>query len=100
MGLWGSTTSKDNRPKFLPEDDNASGSTGARQHAIATGGGWALSPGLAASGNDNKDAQPEVLVCIRNLAAVAGSDKFGRSKTASRCSVGLPVTAINSLHTE
>ena len=27
MGLWGSTTSKDNRPKFLPEDDNASGST-------------------------------------------------------------------------
>ena len=28
MGLWGSTTSKDNRPKFLPEDDNASGSTG------------------------------------------------------------------------
>ena len=46
---------------------------GARQHAIATGGGWALSPGLAASGNDNKDAQPEVLVCIRNLAAVAGS---------------------------
>jgi len=73
MGLWGSTTSKDNRPKFLPEDDNASGSTGARQHAIATGGGWALSPGLAASGNDNKDAQPEVLVCIRNLAAVAGS---------------------------
>ena len=29
MGLWGSTTSKDNRPKFLPEDDNASGSTGA-----------------------------------------------------------------------
>ena len=45
MGLWGSTTSKDNRPKFLPEDDNASGSTGVRQHAIATGGGWALSPG-------------------------------------------------------
>jgi len=36
-------------------------------------GGWALSPGHANSGNDNKDAQPEVLVCIRNLADVFGS---------------------------
>ena len=43
-----------------------------RQHAIATGGGWALSPEQR-SGNDNKDAHPEVLVCIRNLASVAGS---------------------------
>ena len=73
MGLWGSNTSVANRPKFLPEDDNAAGSMGSRQNAIATSGGWALSAGLAASGNDNKDAQPEILVCIRNLAAVAGS---------------------------
>ena len=73
MGLWGSNTSSANRPKFLPEDDNASGSMGARQNAIATSGGWALASGLAASGNDNKDAQPEILVCIRNLAAIAGS---------------------------
>jgi len=73
MGLWGSNTNAASRPKFLPRDSNAAGSTGAREHAIAVAGGWGLAPGLAASGNDNKAAQPEVLVCIRNLAAVAGS---------------------------
>ena len=74
MGLWGSTTSKDNRPKFLPEDDNASGSTGADNtpSQLVVGGHFPLAL-QHASGNDNKDAQPEVLVCIRNLAAVAGS---------------------------
>lgn len=73
MGLWGSNTNAASRPKFLPVDSNAAGSTGAREHAIAVAGGWGLSAGLGASGNDNKAAQPEVLVCIRNLAAVAGS---------------------------
>ena len=73
MGLWGKSTTAESRPKFLPIDSNAQGSSGARQDAIATSGGWALSPGHANSGNDNKDAQPEVLVCIRNLADVFGS---------------------------
>ena len=73
MGLWGKSTSAESRPKFLPIDSNAAGSGGARENAIAVSGGWGLSPGLAASGNDNKDAQPEVLVCIRNLAEVFGS---------------------------
>ena len=73
MGLWGSNTNAASRPKFLPRDSNAAGSMGARENAIAVAGGWGLAPGLGASGNDNKAAQPEVLVCIRNLAAVAGS---------------------------
>ena len=73
MGLWGKSTTAESRPKFLPVDSNAQGSSGSRQDAIATSGGWALSPGHANSGNDNKDAQPEVLVCIRNLADVFGS---------------------------
>ena len=73
MGLWGKDGDAESRPKFLPIDSNAAGSSGAREHAIVVGGGWGLSPGLAASGNDNKDAQPEVLVCIRNLAEVFGS---------------------------
>ena len=73
MGLWGKDGDAESRPKFLPIDSNAAGSTGAREHAIVVGGGWGLSPGLAASGNENKDAQPEVLVCIRNLAEVFGS---------------------------
>jgi len=73
MGLWGTTTAADDKPKFLPVDSNAAGSTGAREHAIAVKGGWGLTPGLAASGNDNKDAQPEVLVCVKNLAEFMGS---------------------------
>jgi len=73
MPLWGSSTSAESRPKFLPIDSNAAGSGGARENAIAVAGGWGLSPGIAASGNDNKAAQPEVLVCISNLADVFGS---------------------------
>ena len=73
MALWGKSTTAESRPKFLPVDSNAQGSSGSRQDAIATSGGWALSPGHANSGNDNKAAQPEVLVCIRNLADVFGS---------------------------
>jgi len=73
MGLWGVTTAADDKPKFLPVDSNAAGSTGAREHAIAVKGGWGLAPGLAASGNDNTAAQPEVLVCVKNLAEAMGS---------------------------
>ena len=73
MGLWGTTTAPADQPKFLPVDANAAGSTGARHHAIAVAGGWGLSPGLAASGNDNTAAQPEVLVCVKNLAVFMGS---------------------------
>ena len=73
MPLWLKDTSAESRPKFLPVDSNAQGSSGSRQDAIAVAGGWGLSPGIAASGNDNKDAQPEVLVCIRNLVEVFGS---------------------------
>jgi len=73
MGLWGTTTAAGDKPKFLPVDSNASGSMGARENAIAVAGGWGLSPGLAASGNDNTNATPEVLVCVRNIAEFMGS---------------------------
>ena len=73
MSLWGSSTTAECRPKFLPVDSNAQGSGGSRQDVIAVAGGWALSPGHGNSGNDNADAQPEILVCIRNLAEVFGS---------------------------
>ena len=73
MGLWGTTTAESDKPKFLPVDSNAAGSTGAREHLIAVKGGWGLSPGLAASGNDNTAAQPEVLVCVKNIAEFMGS---------------------------
>ena len=73
MGLWGTTTADGDKPKFLPIDSNAAGSTGAREHLIAVKGGWGLTPGLAASGNDNTAAQPEVLVCVKNIAEFMGS---------------------------
>ena len=73
MGLWGTTTADGDKPKFLPVDSNAAGSTGAREHLIAVKGGWGLSPGLAASGNDNTAAQPEVLVCVKNIAEAMGN---------------------------
>lgn len=73
MSLWGTTTAAEDKPKFLPVDSNAAGSTGAREHCIAVAGGWGLSPGLAASGNDNPNAQPEVLVCVKNIAEFMGS---------------------------
>ena len=67
MALWGKTTNSESRPKFLPVDSNAEGSSGARENCIAQPGGWALSAGTASSGNDNTGAQPEILVCIRGL---------------------------------
>ena len=73
MPLWGKDTDAESRPKFLPIDSNAQGSGGSRQDAIAVAGGWGLAPGFGNSGNDNKSAQPEVLVCIRNLVEVFGS---------------------------
>ena len=73
MPLWGKDTGAESRPKFLPIDANARGSGGSRQDAIAVAGGWGLSAGHANSGNDNADAQPELLVCISNLAEVFGS---------------------------
>ncbi len=73
MALWGKSTTAEGRPKWLPVDSNASGCSGAREHAIVQPGGWALASGLAASGNDNKAADPELLVCISNLSNVFGN---------------------------
>ena len=73
MALWGKSTTAEGRPKWLPEDSNAAGSSGAREHCVAQPGGWALKSGLAASGNDNTAADPEILVCISNLSNVFGN---------------------------
>ena len=73
MALWGKSTTAEGRPKWLPEDSNAAGSSGAREHCIAQPGGWALKSGLAASGNDNTAADPEIIVCISNLSNVFGN---------------------------
>ena len=70
----GKSRTAENCPKFLPVDSNAAGSSGARENCIAL----LAETYLNASGNDNPDAQPEILVCIRNLA-----DSFGSAQPIS-----------------
>ena len=66
MPLWGTTAaSADNKPKFLVDDEDSDYN---RENSYATDSGWVMRAGTAASGNDNADAQPEVLACIGELA--------------------------------
>ena len=69
MALWGKTSNAESRPKHLPMDSNA---TNSREFVTATLKGWVMQPGTAsaATGNDNTSAQPEILVCIRNLSSL------------------------------
>ena len=67
MGLWSNTAAAASRPKNYSEDGNASGNNGALKDIVTNEGGWALAPGLAASGNDNTDASPEILIAISGL---------------------------------
>ena len=67
MGLWSNTAAAASRPKNYSEDGNASGNNGALKDIVTNAGGWALAPGLAASGNDNTDASPEILIAISGL---------------------------------
>ena len=67
MGLWSNTAAAASRPKNYSEDVNASGNNGAITDIVTNEGGWALAPGLAASGNDNTDANPEILIALSGL---------------------------------
>ena len=69
MAIWGKTSNAESRPKHLPMDSNSSHS---REFVTATLKGWVMQPGLAsaATGNDNTSADPEILVCIRNLSSL------------------------------
>ena len=68
MAIWGKTVDTEARPKSLPMDSNSSYS---REFVTATSKGWVFQPGVAsaATGNDNTDADPEILVAIRNLSS-------------------------------
>jgi hypothetical protein len=69
MALWAKTSNSESRPKHLPMDSNSSHS---REFVTATLKGWVMQPGTAsaATGNDNVNADPEILVCIRNLSSL------------------------------
>ncbi len=66
MPLWGTTASSaDNKPKYLVDDENSDYN---RENSYATDGGWVMRAGTPANGNDNADADPEILVAIGELA--------------------------------
>lgn len=66
MPLWGTAhASATNKPKNYPTDENSDYN---RRTIFANQSGWVMQAGTPASGNDNTDAQEEVLVAIGNLA--------------------------------
>tara|TARA_B100000029_G_scaffold208322_1_gene206142 strand:+ start:644 stop:1225 length:582 start_codon:yes stop_codon:yes gene_type:complete len=80
MPLWGTThDSATNKPKWAPTDENSDYSKG---DIYATNSGWVQQAGTAASGNDNTDADPEVLVAIGGLAGTSGTTGL-RAATAT-----------------
>ena len=71
MALWGKAhASADNKPKYLPEDENSNYTKG---NVFANQSGWVVQAGTAANGNDNASATPEVLVAIGGLAGANAS---------------------------
>ena len=69
MPLWGtSADATTNKPKFLSSDAN---SPYDKTEVFATEAGWVTRG--PATGNDNSDAQPEVLVAIGGLAGASAS---------------------------
>jgi len=66
MPLWGTAhAAATNKPKFAPTDED---SDYKRGDVYATNAGWVRQAGTKASGNDNTDATPEILVAIGDLA--------------------------------
>ena len=65
MPLWGATDSDESKPKNL--------TTAEKKQVFANASGWVLEAGSALSGNDNTDADPEVLVAIGELSTSIGA---------------------------
>jgi|TARA_B100001094_G_scaffold14431_2_gene12514 hypothetical protein len=90
MGSWGTDhASATNKPKFLPEDEN---SDYTRADSFASKNGWVMRAGSKATGNGNTDANPEVLVAIRNLAGTSGTTGL-RSATVTKMEYIIGTTA-------
>ena len=82
MPLWGTThDSATNKPKWAPTDENSDYSKG---DIYATNSGWVQQAGTAASGNNNTDPAPEVLVAIGGLAGISAATGL---KTATATSM-------------
>jgi len=65
MGLWGASDADESKPKNL--------TTAEKKEVFATTAGWVREAGNASSGNDNANADPEVLVAIGDLTTSLGA---------------------------
>ena len=65
MSLWGATDSDESKPKNL--------TTAEKKQVFANASGWVLEAGSPLSGNDNTNADPELLVAISGLAVSIGA---------------------------
>ena len=63
--LWGASDSDESKPKNL--------TTAEKKEVYATSTGWVREAGSALSGNNNTDADPELLVAISGLAVSLGA---------------------------
>ena len=71
MPLWGTAhASATNKPKWLPTDED---SDYTKADSYATNEGWVMRAGTKGQGNDNADADPEVLVAIGGLAGTSAT---------------------------
>ena len=90
MSSWGKAhASADNKPKFAPVDENAPDNRG---DIYATNQGWVRAAGTIGSGNDNPNAQPEVLVAIGGLAGTSATTGL-RTPTITRTRFVVGTTA-------
>ena len=90
MGLWGTDAdSTANKPKNLTTDTN---SDYAKKDVFANNMGWVRRAGTAANGNDNADAQEEVLVAIVDLSGASSTTGL-KAPTISSCRFIVGTTA-------
>ena len=81
MALWGKEhAAATNKPKFLTTDENSDYNQG---DSYASNNGWVMKAGTSATGNDNVNATPEVLVAIRGLAGTSSTTGL-RAPTVTR----------------
>jgi len=69
MPLWGITDTDESKPKWLTDAE--------KKEVFANNSGWVVEGGSTQTGNDNTDAQPEVLACVGELATAVGSADIG-----------------------
>ena len=73
------------KPKFLTEAADGSGDY-SKENVFATDSGWVMRPGSPATGNDNPDADPEILVCSRGLKSFGLGGPTARQITIGNAS--------------